>query len=180
MSRRIRASIHAASRRPMSSPSRRRRADLHSGLLLPQQPELGQSGLLSPGRPQPERGGGARIVHFPILRRQDRAALRSLVGRRSRAGADRGSLVDQARAQGRGRDAQAGRNASLSSTRSRMRVKRLDASSPRARARASCWPGLRMSSHWSARRAASRSTTTPISWARTPSARWSSQGRKAS
>ena len=165
--RAIRASIRRASRRPTCSPSIRRAARPASRCSSSAPARTGATAPISRRPTRPRGRGGAGRLPRAVLRRQAGAAADPAVARRRGAGTAGRGAVDQGRAQGRrsrcrsaarrtdlvdhaaaecarGAGPQAGRDVDAGTA------------ARRACARPSAWPS---------RRAASRSTTTPTSWA---------------
>ncbi len=75
--------------------------DLHPGVLLPQRQQLGQPGLFPARRQEPRRGGGAGILHRPVLRRQAAAEAHPAFARHCDAPAARRGSVAARRTQDR-------------------------------------------------------------------------------
>jgi excinuclease ABC subunit C len=110
------------------------RTDLHPGVLLPRRPELGQSRVLSQGRPQHRSRRGARKFHRAVLRRQAGAAPDPGEPRIPDARVDGGSAFHQDRAQRSKSQHPSGARSAISSRwRSRTPAKRSAASSPTPR-----------------------------------------------
>ena len=158
------------------------RPGLHPGVLLPHRPELGQPRLFPEGRPGAGGRRGARLVPGAVLRRQAAAARCILLSPRveeqellaEALATSAGRKVDDHCAAAR-REEGPRRPRAAECARGARR-----AGWPRPRRKRGCSPGCRDFRPRASRRAASRSTTTRTSWAPTPSARWSSPGRKAS
>ena len=138
-----------------------RRPHLDPGLLLPHRTELGKPRLLSEGRQEPRRAGGARAVPRAVLRRQAGAAADPRLARLRGARASGDCALRAGRAQGRDPGAAARREARAGRARARERARGAGAKARRhvepgeaaRRPRRSLWPPR-------SRRAASRSTTT--------------------
>ena len=182
MSRAIRASIPQASRKPTSSPSITRAAVLHPGVLLPHRPELGQPRLFPEGRSgaarRPRCSSAFLAQFYDDKPCRGRSCSRETVEEQELLGE---ALSRKGRPQGRRSSCRsAARRRIWSTTPSPMPARRMAASLPKPSRSHACSKASRRPSGWPKRRGASRSTTTPTSWAPMPSAAWWSRGRKAS